>query len=72
MSVTFDPDAKVYGFSVKFAGKPPHFTMSVFTSLDGVMAWADPWKERIWEETSDADESRVLISRHVKEGALGY
>jgi hypothetical protein len=35
------------------------------------MRWVDPWAERIWEEPWEADDSRILVSRSKKPGALG-
>ena len=30
----------------------------------------DPWRERTWEEPSEGDDSRLLISWSKKQGAL--
>jgi hypothetical protein len=48
----------------------PHWKIDTFESLEAVMLWADPWRERVWQEPSDADESRILFSRQKKPGAL--
>jgi hypothetical protein len=40
----------------------PHCVIDTFESLEAVMRWADPWRERGWEEASDADEDRVDVS----------
>jgi hypothetical protein len=34
------------------------------------MRWVDPWRERVWEDPGEADESRILVSRSEKPGAL--
>jgi hypothetical protein len=70
ISITFDPAMCCYGFSTRLPGMRPHWKIDTFDSLEAVMLWADPWRERVWEEPSDADESRILISRERKPGAL--
>jgi hypothetical protein len=68
--ITFNPGTHLYGLSVRFSGRPPHFEMDEFETLDRAMAWVDPWKERIWAEPSDADESCPLVSQAVTEEAF--
>jgi len=45
--------------------------MDTFHSVEDVFGWCDPHRERIWEEASDADETKLLISRDFKEGTVG-
>jgi hypothetical protein len=40
--------------------------MRVFSSMGDALAWIDPHRERTWEEPSDADDERLLISRRYK------
>jgi len=47
------------------------FVMNDFASLERCMSWADPWHERIWEEPSEADDTRILFSRKRKPTAVG-
>src|SRR5258707_10304743 len=70
ISITFDPATRCYGFSTRLPGMHPHWEIDTFASLEDVMRWADPWRERGWEEPSDADESRILFSRQTIPGAL--
>jgi hypothetical protein len=63
ISITFDPATRCYGFSTRLPGMRPHWMIDTFTSLEDVMRWVDPWRERLWEEPGDADESRILVSR---------
>jgi hypothetical protein len=71
ISITFDPATRCYGFSTRLPGLLPHWTIDTFTSLfEDVMRWVDPWTERVWEEPGDADDSRILVSRLKKTGAL--
>jgi len=35
------------------------------------LAECDPHRERIWEEASDAEETKLLIARDFKEGTVG-
>jgi len=44
--------------------------MGVFSSLGDAQAWIDPHGERAWEEASNADDARLLVSRHYKEGSV--
>jgi len=37
-----------------------------------VLHWCDPHREHIWEEASDADETKLLIARDFKEGTMGW
>ena len=48
----------------------PHWTIETFASLEDVMRWVDPWTEHVREEPGDADDSRILVSRSKKQGAL--
>jgi hypothetical protein len=41
---------KCYGFSTRLPGMRPHWMIDTFTSLEDVMRWVDPWRERVWEE----------------------
>ena len=67
-----DPAIGSYGFSTRFPGQRPHHTIATFNSVDEVLAWCDPHRERIWEEASDADETKILVSRDFKEGTVGW
>jgi hypothetical protein len=60
-TITYNSAIGMYGFSVRFPGRPAHYEMQTFTSLENVLAWTDPQKEHIWEEPSTADESKLLV-----------
>lgn len=64
------PAERYYGFTFNFEGLRVHHKIDTFETLEHAMRWADPWNERVWEETSDADESTLLISRRKRAGAL--
>jgi hypothetical protein len=68
ISITFDPATRSYGFSTRRPGMRPHWMIDTFASLEDVMRWVDPWRERVWEEPGEADESRILESRSEKPG----
>ena len=70
ISITFDPATRCYGFSTRLPGMRPHWMIDTFTSLEDVMRWVDPWRERVWEEPGEADESRILVSRREKPGLM--
>ena len=63
-------EARCYGFSTRLPGRRPYWVIDTFASLEDVMRWVDPWRERVWEEPGEADESRILISTRTKPGAL--
>ena len=50
----------------------PHWMIDTFKSLEDVMRWVDPWRERLWEEPWEADESRILASRSEKPGSTEF
>jgi hypothetical protein len=66
ISITFDPGTGYYGFSTRLPGRRPHWVIDTFPSLEDVMRWVDPWRERVWEEPGEADESRILISTRTR------
>ena len=66
ISITFDPATRCYGFSTRLPGMRPHWMIDTFTSLEDVMRWVDPWRERAREKPGETDESRILVSRSEK------
>ena len=71
-TIFYDPATGCYGFSTRFPGHRPHHVIDTFRSVVDVFGWCDPHRERIWEEASDADETKLLISRDFKEGTVGW
>lgn len=66
-----DLESGAYGFYMHFDKKPPHWEMlDCFESVDCALAWADPHKERIWEESED--EGVVMISRSFRPGTVSW
>jgi hypothetical protein len=61
ISITFDPAIRCYGFYTRLPGMRPHWVIDSFRSMEEVMLWVDPWRERVWEEPSDADEDRATV-----------
>jgi len=72
ITIFYDPSTGYYGFSTRFPGSRVHHTIDTFKSVADVFGWCDPHGERIWEEASDADETKLLISRDFKEGTVGW
>ena len=70
--IFYNPATGFYGFSTSFPGEPSHHTINTFDSVEQVLQWCDPHREHIWEEASDADETKLLISRDYKEGTVGW
>ena len=46
--------------------------MATFDTVEQALAWCDPHRKCIWEEASDADETKLLISRDYKDGTVGW
>ena len=59
-------------FPLSSPASGPHHTIATFDTVEQALAWCDPHREHIWEEASDADESKLLISRDYKEGTVGW
>ncbi len=72
ITIYFDQATGYYGFSTRFPGRPPHHIIDTFASVEDALNWCDGHRERIWEEVSDADETKLLISRDYKEGTVGW
>jgi hypothetical protein len=71
-TITFDASTGYYGFAIRFDGRPTHDRMDTFTSVVNALAWVDPYKERVWESASDADESKVMVSRAYIVGSVPW
>jgi hypothetical protein len=69
-TIAFDHSRDAFGLRCHFPGRPPHDQMTSFPSIDAVLRWIDPHCERIWEAASDADESKVVISRAYVPGTV--
>jgi len=50
----------------------PVHTIDAFDSVEQALRWCDPQREHICEEASDADETKLLISRDYKQGTVGW
>jgi hypothetical protein len=46
---------------------PCHFKI---LTLQPALAAFDPHRERVWEEASDADENKILMSRSYQPGSV--
>jgi hypothetical protein len=68
--IFFDRDSGCYGFEFHFSGGHVHHCIDTFESIEHALNWADPHRERIWSEASDADESAVLISTAYVPGSV--
>ena len=72
ITIFYNPETGYYGFSTRFPGRRVHHTIDTFNSVDDALDWCDPFREGIWEEASDADETKLLISRDYKEGTVAW
>ena len=70
MSITFDLETGMYRSRFAPTGAP-HQVMDTSTSLESALAWCDRYRENgLWEEASDADEGRLMVSRYYKPGTV--
>ncbi len=67
-----NPATGWFGVSYHFEGRQPHYVLDTHLTLDDALRAADPHNERIWEEPSDADESRLLVSREYVDGSVEW
>ena len=58
-TIFYDPATGCYGFSTRFPGRHLHHSIATFNSIEEALAWCDPHRESIWEEASDADETKL-------------
>jgi hypothetical protein len=72
ITIFYNPATGCYGFSTRFPGQRVHHMIDTFKSVQDVFGWCDPHGERIWEEVSDADETKLLISRDFKGGTVAW
>jgi len=68
--VFHDPQTGYFGYRYFFEGRPPHYALAAYPTLPATLAACDPHGERVWEEASDADENKILISRSYKPGSV--
>ncbi len=59
-TIFYNPETGCYGFSTRYPGRHMHHMIDTFDSVEQVLNWCDPQRERIWEEASDADETNVI------------
>jgi hypothetical protein len=64
------PGTGYFGYTVRFDGRPPHDILDTCLTLQDALDSCEPQRERVWQEASDADETRILISRSYKPGSV--
>jgi hypothetical protein len=60
-TIFHDPATGCYGYTVRFHGSKPHYTLATCLTLQDALDSCDPHRECIWEEASDADERALLV-----------
>ena len=71
ITIFYNQGTGCYGFSTRFPGRRPHHVIDTFSSVKDALNCCDGHHEHIWEEVSDADETKLLISRDFKAGTVG-
>lgn len=64
------PEPGCFGYSYRFEGRPPHHALDTCLTLRDALDTCDPHREHVWEDASDADENKLLISRAYKAGSV--
>ena len=62
-TVFYDPGTGYYGYRTRFPGFAFHMIWDTCRTYEDALAACDPHRERVWEETSDADESALQVAR---------
>jgi hypothetical protein len=60
------PETGHYGYRHRFERRPTHFTLDTCLKLEHALQACDPHHELVWEDASDADETKILTSRGYK------
>jgi hypothetical protein len=68
--VFYNPQTRYFGYSFRFEGRPPHYSLDTCLTLPDALASCDPHGERVWEKASDANERGIMISRSFKSGSV--
>jgi len=71
-TIFYDPATGYYGFSTRFPRRHVHHMIDTFNSVEDALGWCDPHRERIWDEASGPEETKLLFSRDFKEGTVGW
>jgi hypothetical protein len=64
------PETGCIGYGYRIEGRPVHYTLDTCLSLEAALDACDVHREHVREEASDADETKLLISRSVKPGSV--
>ena len=71
-TIFYNPETACYGFSTRYPAQHVHHAIDTFESVERVLSWCDSHRERIWSDASDADETKILISRDYKPDTVGW
>jgi len=71
-TIFHDPASGFYGYRVRFPGRKVHYSLDTCLTYQDALMSCDPHRERVWEESSDADETALLVSRDYREGTVGW
>lgn len=69
-AISLNRDTGLYEYAFWFEGLPPHDRANTFTSLQTLLWWVDPHRERIWEDVEDSESGLLKISRAYKPGSV--
>jgi hypothetical protein len=60
------PETGYYGYRHRCEGRPTHYTLDTCLTLDHALQACDPHRELVWEDASDADDTKILTCRGYK------
>lgn len=68
-AITFNSETLLFGFSVWFPGRRPHYVMDTFRSAEAARLWIDPLDEREWVDTPQDGGAVIATSTGFKAGS---
>jgi hypothetical protein len=54
-TVTYNAATNMYALSIRFEGHAVHFEMDTFRTLEDLLRWLDPGRDRVWERGEEAE-----------------
>jgi hypothetical protein len=68
--IFYNPVTRYFGYRFHFEGRPPHFTLEAFPTLQDALTSCDPHNEHVWEDADDANERAIMVSGSYKPGSV--
>ena len=66
------PETGCYGYTYRFEGRKPHFTLDTCLTLEDALNSCDPHREHVWKEPDGSDPSVRMISYGYRFGTVDW